>query len=269
MPGGADAGGDVDQVGVAQGRRGRTEMVRPATGRGRVDHVVLLDGTMSSLVARRRDQCRPDLQAAARDAADQPVAALRGRRAVARLAHDDGRGARARHQPGDPARLRAPRLALPAGRPDLPVRLFARRLCGALAGRGDRPDRAGQGRARDRAGDPRRLPPLRDRPARAGGQGVPRALLPRGGADRDDRGLGHGEGAGAAAAAAVDADRGAARLSLGPSRQAVRHGYHALALDETRSAFAPVLWETHARTGRASISSRCGFAARTATWAGS
>ena len=32
-----------------QARRGRTEMVRPATGRGRVDHVVLLDGTMSSL----------------------------------------------------------------------------------------------------------------------------------------------------------------------------------------------------------------------------
>jgi uncharacterized protein (DUF2235 family) len=30
-------------------RRGRTEVVRPATGRGRVDHVILLDGTMSSL----------------------------------------------------------------------------------------------------------------------------------------------------------------------------------------------------------------------------
>ncbi len=30
-------------------RRGRTEMVRPATGRGRVDHVILLDGTNSSL----------------------------------------------------------------------------------------------------------------------------------------------------------------------------------------------------------------------------
>lgn len=30
-------------------RRGRTELVRPATTRGRVDHVVLLDGTMSSL----------------------------------------------------------------------------------------------------------------------------------------------------------------------------------------------------------------------------
>jgi len=29
--------------------------------------------------------------------------------------------------------------------------------------------------------------------------------------------------------------------ALGPS---IRHGYHALALDETRSAFAPVLWET-------------------------
>lgn len=34
-------------------RRGRTEMVRPATGRGRVDHVVLLDGTMSSLTPGR------------------------------------------------------------------------------------------------------------------------------------------------------------------------------------------------------------------------
>ena len=62
--------------------------------------------------------------------------------------------------------------------------------------------------------------------------------------DRDGRGLGHGKGAGAAAAAVLDVrDRPARRFTTTTSARAIRHGYHALALNETREAFAPVLWD--------------------------
>ena len=50
---------------------------------------------------------------------------------------------------------------------------------------------------------------------------------------------------------------------LGP---AVKHGFHALALDETRDVFEPVLWESPP-IGWAALN-RFGFAARMAILAG-
>ena len=48
----------------------------------------------------------------------------------------------------------------------------------------------------------------------------------------------------------------------------VRHGFQALALDETRAVFQPVLWDTSAGDWRAGWN-RCGFAVRTAMWVAS
>ena len=71
-----------------------------------------------------------------------------------------------------------------------------------------------------------------------------RRPLPPRGADRGGRGLGHGQGAGAAAAVPVGTLGAQPRLPQPPCwGPSIRHGFQALALDETREVFDPVPWE--------------------------
>src|SRR6056297_3587126 len=100
------------------------------------------------------------------------------------------------HQPADPPRLPVSGAQFPARGPGGPGGLFARGLCGAVAGRPDRPD-GPLARGTDRRADAR--PGLRPLPRSArkpAGSGAEGRALPCPCRDRVPRGLRHGPRAG-------------------------------------------------------------------------